>query len=74
MPKTPTGAKRPANTFENAIRVAQIATGAAADKPSKAPGRAIGGKKGGKARATSLSAQSRREIAEKASKARWGKT
>ncbi len=33
----------------------------------------LGGMKGGKARAAKLSAQKRREIAQRAAKARWGK-
>jgi hypothetical protein len=33
----------------------------------------LGGLKGGKARAAKLSAQKRKEIAQKAAKARWGK-
>jgi len=47
------------------------------EKPKKNPaavelGR-LGGLKGGKARAKKLSAKRRKEIAEKAAKARWGK-
>jgi len=46
-------------------------------KPAKNPvavalGR-LGGLKGGKARATKLSAKKRKEIAQKAAQARWGK-
>jgi len=33
----------------------------------------LGGKKGGKARAAKLSPEQRREIAQKAARARWGK-
>jgi hypothetical protein len=33
----------------------------------------LGGKKGGKARAAKLSPEQRKEIAQKAAKARWGK-
>lgn len=47
------------------------------EKPQKNPaavalGR-LGGKKGGKARAKALSPERRKEIAQKAAKARWGK-
>jgi len=42
------------------------------DPKRQAAGR-IGGKKGGTARATSLSAAKRKEIAKKAAKGRWGK-
>jgi len=34
----------------------------------------LGGKKGGKARAESLTPEKRKEIAQKAAKARWGKS
>lgn len=63
---------------------AQIVAEATGEKPievktsSKNPaavtlGR-LGGLKGGKARAESLSPKKRKEIAKKAAKARWGKT
>jgi hypothetical protein len=71
MPKTPTGAKRPADVIGNAVMVMRIATGEIVEKPSKAPARATGGKIGGKARATALSPEKRKEIAQKAAKARW---
>jgi hypothetical protein len=56
-----------------ASRIVEEATGA---KPEKNPaavalGR-LGGLKGGKARAESLTAKKRKEIAQKAAKARWG--
>ena len=73
MPKTPTGAKRPADVIGNAVHVMRIATGQIEDKPSKAPARAKGGKKGGKARAAKLTPEKRREIAKKAADARWGR-
>jgi hypothetical protein len=71
VPKTPTGAKRPADVIGNAVHVMRIATGQVQDVPSRAPGRAAGGKVGGKARAQALSPEKRKEIAEKAAKARW---
>jgi hypothetical protein len=57
-----------------AFRVAQIATGEA-EKPKPLEGRKAnsskGGKKGGKARAHTLTPEERSEIAKKAAKARW---
>jgi len=38
MPKTPTGAKRPADVIGNAVHIMRIATGQTADKPSQTPG------------------------------------
>jgi hypothetical protein len=74
MPKTPTGAKRPADVIGNAVHVMRIATGEVEDKPSKTPLRANGGKVGGKARAEKLTPEQRKQIAEKAAKIRWGKS
>lgn len=71
MPKGPQGQKRPADVIGNAIMVARIATGEIVDKPSKAPGRAKGGKVGGTRRAAVLSPEKRREIAKKAAQSRW---
>jgi hypothetical protein len=71
MPKTPTGAKRPADVTRNAVLVMRIATGEIEEKPSKAPGRKASGKAGGKARASALSPEERKKIAQKAAKARW---
>jgi hypothetical protein len=73
MPKGPQGQKRPADVIGAAIRVAKIATGEIKDEESVAPKRAIGGKRGGKARAENLNAEQRREIARKGAAARWGK-
>lgn len=73
MPKGPRGEKRPADVIGAAIRVAKIATGEIEDEPSPAPRRAIGGKAGGRARATTLSPEQRRKIAQKAAAARWQK-
>lgn len=73
MPKGPRGEKRPADVISNAIKIARIATGEEEEEISPTPKRAIGGKKGGKARADSLSEEQRREIAIKGSDARWKK-
>lgn len=74
MPKGPLGQKRPADAIGAAIMVAKIATGEIQDTPSAAPKRAIGGKRGGKARAERLTPEQRREIAQKAARLRWNKT
>lgn len=73
MPRGPRGEKRPADVIGNAVRVMQIATGEVEDNP-RDPALEYarkGGLKGGKARAKSLSAKKRVEIARKAAAARW---
>lgn len=62
-----------------AFRVVQKATGQIEPKPTKTKdfdfvvlGR-LGGKKGGPARASKLTAEQRKEIARKAAQARWSK-
>ena len=74
MPRGPKGEKRPADVIGNAVHVMRIATGEIEDQPSKAPNRAKGGIKGGKARAATLTPQQRSEIAKAASVARWKKS
>ena len=70
MPRGPQGQKRPGNVIGTAVMVAKIATGEVEDAlPSK---RRNGGLKGGTARAESLSASKRSEIAKKAAESRWG--
>lgn len=77
MPKGPRGEKRPADVVGAAIMTAKIATGEieepialddGKDKAAQAMGR-----KGGAARAASLSKKRRSEIAKKAATKRWGK-
>jgi hypothetical protein len=78
MPEGP-HKKRPTDANQLAKLIVDISSGEVEDKPDygdKNPaavelGR-LGGKKGGKARAESLSAKKRKEIAKKASQARWG--
>ncbi|HEX2554538.1 MAG TPA: RNA-binding protein [Microvirga sp.] len=69
--------KRPADVIGNAIRVAQIATGEAEEEyepePEKNTAAAELGRKGGAARAKSMSPERRAEIAKKAAQKRWGK-
>ncbi len=76
MPKGPKGQKRPADVVSNAIKVARIATGEEeeampAKRPAKSEAAATLGKLGGAARAKSLSAKKRKEIAKKAAAKRW---
>jgi hypothetical protein len=77
MPKTPTGAKRPADVIGNAVHVMRIATGQVEEKPDEKDPAAVkrgrsGGLEGGKARAKALSAKQRKTIAKAAAAARWG--
>jgi hypothetical protein len=75
MPKGPKGQKRPADVISNAVHVMRIATGEIAETRDETGGKnqvAVElGRKGGKARAKSLSAKKRREIAKRAAGARW---
>ena len=74
MPKGPKGQKRPADVIGNAVRVMKIATGeiteTLGDEGKNAAAVALG-RKGGEARAKSLSTAKRRAIAKKAARARW---
>jgi len=73
MPTGPKGQKRPADVIGNAVKVMRIATGEDEDVlPLKSASK--GGKKGGKARAKSLTPQQRSEIARAAASARWKKS
>ena len=75
MPKGPKGQKRPADVIGAAIMVAKIATGEIEDNQAD-PGKDYarkGGLKGGRARATALTPEQRKKIAEKAAAARWKK-
>ena len=76
MPKGPKGQKRPADVVGNAVRVMQIATGEAEEEytdDGKNKAAVELGRKGGRARAKSMSAERRAEIARKAAAKRWGK-
>jgi hypothetical protein len=73
MPRGPRGEKRPADVIGAAIVVAKIATGEIEEPRGKAPKRAKGGRRGGKARAAALSPEQRSEIARAAATARWKK-
>lgn len=74
MPTGPKGQKRPADAIGRAVKIAQIAIGEIEDEApddDKDPAAKALGAKGGKARAANLSAERRKEIAQKAAKARW---
>jgi hypothetical protein len=76
MPKTPKGAKRPADVVSNAVHVMKIATdeideGVTEDGKNRAA--VMLGSKGGKARAKKLGVRRRKEIARKGAAARWKK-
>jgi len=77
MPKTPKGHKRPADVVSNAVHVMKIATGeieepdAPEDVKSKAAVEL--GRKGGLARAKTVSAKRRKQIAKQAAATRWKK-
>jgi hypothetical protein len=74
MPKGPKGEKRPADVIGNAVKVMRIATGEDSDTaPDDGKNRAAQelGKLGGDARAKSMSAKRRKEIAKKAASRRW---
>jgi hypothetical protein len=75
MPKGPQGQKRPADVIGNAVHVMRIATGEIDDTvpdDGKDPAAKALGKKGGTARAASMSPERRAEIAKKAAAKRWG--
>ena len=75
MPKGPQGQKRPADVIGNAVKVMRIATGedeeTAPIDDGKDPAAKALGKKGGAARAKSMSPERRAEIAKKAAQKRW---
>jgi hypothetical protein len=80
MPQGPKGERRPADLIGNAVHVMRIATGQIEDNvPSpedegKDPAAVALGRKGGKARAESMSKKQRKEIAQKAAAKRWSKS
>jgi hypothetical protein len=76
MPTGPKGEKRPADVIGNAVKVMRIATGEETDElpdDGKDPAAKALGAKGGAARAKSMTAERRREIAEAAAAKRWDK-
>jgi hypothetical protein len=73
MPRGPRGERRSADVIAAAVKVMRIATGEIEEDYGKAPKRAKGGKRGGKARAAALTPEQRSEIARAAAAARWKK-
>jgi len=73
MPRGPRGEKRPADVIGNAVKVMRIATGEETEDLPQ-PERIKAGKQGGLARARTLTAQQRSEIARIAAQARWKKS
>ena len=74
MPKGPKGQKRPTDVISNAVTVMKIATGEIEEtltEDGKSKAAVELGRKGGKARAGSLSAKKRRDIAKRAASVRW---
>jgi hypothetical protein len=74
MPRGPKGEKRPADVNARAVMIARIATGEIDDSPAddgKDPAAKALGKKGGAARAKSMTPERRAEIAKKAAAKRW---
>ncbi len=78
MPTGPQGQRRPADVIGNAIMVAKIATGEIDEgtppDDGKDPAAVSMGKRGGVARAKSMTPERRAEVARKAAAKRWGKT
>ena len=74
MPKGPNGEKRPADAVGLAVLIGRIATGEERDVvPDDGKDKAAQamGKKGGAARASSMTPERRSEIAKKAAAKRW---
>ena len=74
MPKGPKGEKRPADVIGNAVKVMRIAIGEETDvAPDDGKNKAAQalGKLGGAARAKSMTAKQRQDVAKKAAKSRW---
>jgi len=76
MPTGPKGQKRPADVVGNAVHVMRVLTGEDTDEaPDDGKDKAAQelGKKGGAARAASMTPERRAEIARKAASTRWSK-
>ncbi len=74
MPTGPKGEKRPADAVGLAVLIGKIATGKVEDAPEddgKDPAAKAMGKKGGAARASSMTPERRAEIAKEAAAKRW---
>jgi hypothetical protein len=77
MPTGPKGEKRPADVIGNAVKVMRILTGEETETlpadDGKDPAAKALGKKGGAARAKSMTPERRAEIAKEAAAKRWGR-
>jgi hypothetical protein len=74
MPRGPKGEKRPADVIGNAVHVIRVLTGEIEETipdDGKDPAARALGKKGGAARAKSMTPERRAEIAKKAATRRW---
>ncbi len=77
MPKGPKGQKRPTDVVGNAVHVMRVLTGDADDEaPDDGKNKAAQemGRKGGAARAASMTPERRAEIACKAAEKRWSQS
>ena len=74
MPRGPRGEKRPADVIGMSVKVMRIATGEEPNDADKTKDhQRASGARGGAARAGSLSAERRSQIAKQAGQARWRK-
>lgn len=76
MPKGPQNQRRSADTNAAAVMVGEIATGEIEDATTddgKSAAAVVLGRMGGKARAASISARRRKQIARQAAEKRWKK-
>ena len=70
MATGPNGEKRPGDVIANAVHMMRVVTGQT-EEAYVDTGKSEGGRKGGKARSASLSAERRHEIAKAAAAKRW---
>jgi hypothetical protein len=76
MPRGPKGERRPADVIGNAVHVMRVLTGEIEDTipdDGKDPAAVALGKKGGAARAKSMTPERRTKVAKKAAAKRWRK-
>jgi len=66
--------KRPRDPVQLAKLIGDIATGQVEEESGRRPGQEVGGQRGGKARAKTLTPERRSEIAQAAASARWKKS
>ena len=74
MPRGPKGEKRPADVIGNAVKVARIATGEDEEQKTedgKDKAAVSLGRRGGRARADTMTPDRRAEIAKEAARMRW---